>query len=46
MITNWPWKVGVDDEECVKICSEDDQVGQKIKISEIRKWDVLVRKCG
>ena len=29
------------DEECIKIYSDDDQVGQKIKISEIRKWDVF-----
>ena len=32
----------MNDEENVEICSNDNQVGQKIRIGEMRKWDVLV----
>lgn len=39
------WKRWENDEEHVEICSNDYQVGQKIKISKMIKWDVLVWKC-
>ena len=39
MILNWSWKLDMNDEECVKIYLDDDPIGQKMRISEIRKWD-------
>ncbi len=37
--------MGINDEEHIEIHSNDDQIGQKIRISEMIKWDVLVWKC-